>query len=126
MNNFSLIPSYKLANCYILVFSPMIVSVNRELLKFIETSDFSEKTIIKMDLIAFVGERQERYIQLTVDRNKIVDGSITKGVRDIESENVTLINYSNLSKQLIKKIYPISYRNEVIKLKEGANYKAPS
>lgn len=113
MKKYKIIKSKKHKNEYIIVFSPEINSVNRELNSIIKNYKFKEKITIKMDLITFVGDRPERFVELDIKESEIIDNSLIKGEFDQESMEITIEEYSNLSQILIDRIYPVYYREMI-------------
>lgn len=114
MKKFKIIKSKKYKNEYVIVFSPEINSVNKELNNIIKNYKFKEKITIKMDLITFVGDRPERFVKLDIKESEIIDNSLIKGEFDQESMEITIEEYSNLSQILIDRIYPVYYRKIII------------
>lgn len=101
------------SNELVIVFSPDTSSVNRELTKLIQSFKYNQRITIKMDLIIFLGDRPERYVQMDIINSDVIDQSVQTGIPDVESTHLTLNEYSKLSDNLIKKIFPISYRKKL-------------
>ncbi len=105
-------------NTYILVFSPNISSLNSKLNSFLDKNEIKGESTIKLDVIAFVGDTNERFIQLRLKDGMLVNNSILKGIKDKETEEVTLEEYSKLKIGEINRIYPIAYRNKILSKRE--------
>lgn len=114
MNMFNIVKSGRVDNEFVLVFSPNTISINKELNNFVKAYTGEKKITIKMDLIIFVGNRAERFVKFDIDKCGVLKNTITTGVVDSESENITLEIYSKLPQDMINKISPISYRRKVI------------
>lgn len=63
---------------YVVVFSPDVESVNEELLN-LDLSDFADGSKFQFDLVTFVGNRQERYLEFQIQNGKIDMTTIKKG-----------------------------------------------
>lgn len=117
MKQYSMIQSKAHFNEFILVFPPDTVSINKTLNNFIMQNKGENEMTIKMDLIPFVGDRPERFVELKVKDSKVLEGSIKKGKVDYESEQITLQEYSRMYTDIINRVFPISYRNKIIEIK---------
>lgn len=116
MNNYWLVKSNISSDENVLVFHPDVRSIN-SIIKEIKL-DLSDNSKGCCDLIAFVGDRSERYLEFKVKSGSIDFDSIKKGNMNNEAIIITQKIYSKLPLGIINKIYPIDYRNRIIRLKE--------
>lgn len=118
MSTYSLLKSDYFDNNYILVFSPDVFSINDELQKLVEDQIFPDESFIQMDLVNFVGDRPERYVQFQVYDGKILKNQSVSTDHVFETIQKTMLAYSMMSETRVQEIYPIEYRNKVLKLKK--------
>ncbi|WP_323610948.1 hypothetical protein LLS04_06745 [Erysipelothrix enhydrae] len=86
--------------------------------KFNKINNEIESGYVFFDLMTLIGNRENRFISAVVNDYKLDVSSIKSVGYYGELEEFTKNSYAKLAKNTIKLVYPIDFREEILKIKE--------